>query len=99
MEPTLSEKIRALRLERRWTQEELATYAGVTRRTVSGVENNADLGKLNLSTLLKVLRALDQELTLRKIGPPTLDELLEAQKLQVLPKLAGFRVRKPKGQA
>lgn len=51
-----AEKIRKLRLQRGWTQEQLATVAGTTTRTVQRMES----GKLSsLETLKAVASAFD----------------------------------------
>ena len=47
-EMTIQNRIRALRLERRMTQEELALRTGVSRQTIMSIER----GKTNPSVLL-----------------------------------------------
>ena len=56
-EMTIQNRIRALRLERRMTQEELALRTGVSRQTIMSIEN----GNTNPSVLLafKIATALD----------------------------------------
>jgi transcriptional regulator with XRE-family HTH domain len=50
------EKVRALRRERGWLQQELADRAGVNMQTVSNVETGRH--DPELPTLLKIARAL-----------------------------------------
>ena len=53
----LGDRIRALRLERGWTEEQLGAHAGVTTLDVSRVETDAI--DVSVSTLEKLAAALD----------------------------------------
>lgn len=52
----IGEYIRAIRLDRNWTQAELGERAGVHRTTVREMESG---GRSSLLTLIQLLRALD----------------------------------------
>ena len=51
-------KIREMREARDMTQEELATKSGVSRVTISGLENGTERNTTS-KTLVKIARALD----------------------------------------
>lgn len=53
----IGEFIRAVRLDRNWTQAELGERAGVHRTTVREMESG---GRSSLLTVIQLLRALDQ---------------------------------------
>ena len=89
----LAVSLRAQRLERGLTQAQLATYCGVTRKTINEIEAGRILPKWSL--LLQILEHLDLEMRIeRKVGeeatsPPAsvaqrvdLDELLKRQREQ-----------------
>lgn len=46
--PLIENRIRVLRAERKWTQQDLADRLGITRQTVASIEN----GKYSLSLKL-----------------------------------------------
>ena len=54
---TLGEQLRQIRLNQNYTQQQLADRAGVSRSTVSELENG---GSASLLTLVQVLRALNK---------------------------------------
>jgi DNA-binding XRE family transcriptional regulator len=56
-EPTRGQRVRIARIERGWTQRELAVKAGLLERTVSLVEQ--DHTTLRDKTIFKLSRALD----------------------------------------
>jgi DNA-binding XRE family transcriptional regulator len=56
-EPTRGQRVRIARIERGWTQRELAVKAGLLERTVSLVEQ--DRTTLRDKTIFKLSRALD----------------------------------------
>jgi len=71
----LGETIRRVRKERKMRQDELATAAGVSRATISGIENNT-LVELGVRKYEKVLNVLGLTLsTVPNSGRPTLDSL------------------------
>lgn len=71
----LGERLQALRLQRNITQAELARRAGVSRPTLSALENQ---GKGSLATLAHVMFVLARENELETLlhpdPPSTLDE-------------------------
>lgn len=97
MNTPISEKVRTLRLEKRLTQDELASAAGVSRRAVSTMENEVYAESVNLSTLLKVLNTLGYEMDFKPMCAPTLDDLLRGQ--NAMPESTGAsRVRKTRAE-
>ena len=74
---TLGKTIRRLRKERELTQAQLAAQVGISRATVSGIENNT-IPELGIRKYEKLLNALGHTLTVKpRSGRPTLDELKE----------------------
>ncbi len=53
----LGQNVRAARLERGWTQEELAHQTGLTSVQVSRIERGKR--EIRLTTLLRLMKALD----------------------------------------
>ena len=73
----LGTKIKALRKESGFTQEELAKLAGISRVTLGKLERS-QLGSITLKTIDIILDALGYELDFKRknsFGLPTLDEL------------------------
>ncbi|TVZ40804.1 2TM domain-containing protein [Alteromonadaceae bacterium 2753L.S.0a.02] len=66
-----AEKIKQLRLQRAWSQEQLAEAAGVSVRTVQRVENGATPGLETLKALAAVYDVTVDEL--RGVAEPTTD--------------------------
>lgn len=56
-EHTIGERLKHYRLEQNITQEELATRAGIARRTITSVENGQSC---TLNTLIRILQVLNQ---------------------------------------
>ena len=74
---TLGRTIHRLRKERGFTQAQLAAQVGISRATVSGIENNR-IAELGIRKYEKLLNVLGHTLTVKpKSGRPTLDELKE----------------------
>lgn len=74
---TLGRTIRRLRKERGFTQAQLAAQVGISRATVSGIENNT-IAELGIRKYEKLLNVLGHTLTVKpRSGRPTLDELKE----------------------
>ncbi len=67
LEQTLGDGIRAVRLARRLTQVELADRANVSLGALKHLESGAGS---TTTTLVKVLRALDADDWLHRLGPP-----------------------------
>lgn len=73
----LGKSIRRLRKEQGLTQAELAVRVGISRATLSGIENNTIL-ELGIRKYEKLLNALGYTLTIKPHSDrPTLDELQE----------------------
>jgi transcriptional regulator with XRE-family HTH domain len=71
----LGTRIRQARKEKKLTQAQLASMAGIARKTLSQIETGTvpDIGIRKVERMLEVLGL---ELTVRPIGaPPTLEEL------------------------
>lgn len=49
MAPTISNRVKDLRLERGWTQEDLAARAGVSRQSINSIERNRYVPSLELA--------------------------------------------------
>jgi len=76
----LGQEIKKLRQHKKWSQGTLEQYSGITKRTISKVENGFvdEVGIKKVATLLELL---GMELSLRPKGrPKTLDELQEERK-------------------
>jgi len=69
--------IRQERKKRRLTQAQLAGLLGMSRSTISQIENGT-VQDIGVRKLIRILEILDLELRVRPAGlPPTLDELRE----------------------
>jgi transcriptional regulator with XRE-family HTH domain len=71
----LGQELKKLRHEKRWTQGMLEQYSGITKRTISKIENGfiEEVGIKKVATLLELL---GMEFSLRPRGRPrTLEEL------------------------
>jgi transcriptional regulator with XRE-family HTH domain len=76
----LGQEIKKLRQDKKWSQDTLEQYSGITKRTISKVENGFvdEVGIKKVATLLELL---GMELSIRPKGrPKTLDELQEERK-------------------
>ena len=72
----LGKLIRTLRKERKLSQQALAQQYGMSRATISGIENNT-LSEIGLRKVEAILNGFGYELTavLRQTKRPTLDTL------------------------
>ncbi len=71
----LGYEIKKLRQQKKWSQDTMEQYSGITKRTISKIENGFidEVGIKKVSTLLDLL---DMEFSLRPKGRPrTLEEL------------------------
>lgn len=71
----LGNEIKKLRQQKKWSQDTLEQYSGITKRTISKIENGfiEEVGIKKVSTILDLL---DMEFALRPKGRPrTLEEL------------------------
>jgi len=64
----LGEKIKTIRKERGLSQEELAKKVGISRPTLSKLENNY-LANISVVTLDKILNELGYELDIKERNP------------------------------
>ena len=75
----IGQQIRAERKRRKMTQSELAKLLGMSRSTISQIENGT-VQEIGLRKLIRILDVLGLELRIRHTGtPPTLDELREEE--------------------
>ena len=73
-------EMKSLRKAKKWSQNDLENYSGITKRTISKVENgfSAEVGIKKVETLLDLLGF---EFCLREKGRPrTLEELQDERK-------------------
>lgn len=71
----LSKEIQKLRKEKKWSQEDLEKYSGITKRTISKIENGF-IDEVGIKKVNMILELLDMEFSLRLKGrPKTLEEL------------------------
>jgi transcriptional regulator with XRE-family HTH domain len=71
----IGQHIRKERKKRRLTQEHLANLLGMSRATISQVENGV-IQDIGVRKLLRILEVLGLEVRVRPAGaPPTLEEL------------------------
>jgi len=71
----LGQTIKRLRKEKHWSQADLEQYSGITKRTISKIENGftEEVGIRKVETILDLL---GMEFSLRQKGrPKTLEEL------------------------
>jgi len=64
----IGETIRKLRKEKKLTQEQLAKKVGITRQTLSKLENG-DIHKVSLQVFIKILDVFDYELEISEKKP------------------------------
>lgn len=68
-------KIRELRKDKNWSQADLQIYSGITKRTISKIENGF-IEEIGIKKVETVLDLLGFEFSLREKGRPrTLEEL------------------------
>ena len=73
-------EIKALRKEKGWSQAQLETYSGITKRTISKIENGF-IEEVGIKKVELILDLLGQEFSLRPKGhPKTFEELLDERK-------------------
>jgi len=51
MAPTIQNKVREMRAERGWTQQELADQVGVSRQSINSIENDRYVPSLPLALM------------------------------------------------
>ena len=71
----LGYELKKLRHEQKWSQDTLEKYSGITKRTISKVENGF-IEEVGIKKVAILLDLLGMELSLRPKGrPKTLEEL------------------------
>ena len=71
----LGKQIKILRKEKAWSQDDLEQYSGITKRTISKIENGF-IDEVGIKKVEVILDLLDMEFSLRPKGrPKTLEEL------------------------
>ncbi len=71
----LGYEIKKLRQHKKWSQDTLEQYSGITKRTISKIENGF-IDEVGIKKVVTILDLLDMELSLRPKGRPrTLEEL------------------------
>lgn len=70
----LGKEIKFLRKEKNWSQDDLEKYSGITKRTISKIENGF-IDEVGIKKVEIILDLLDVEFSLRSKGrPKTLEE-------------------------
>ncbi len=68
-------EIKYLRKEKKWSQDDMEKYSGITKRTISKIENGF-IDEVGIKKVDTILDLLGFEFTLRPKGrPKTLEEL------------------------
>ncbi|MEQ8290381.1 MAG: helix-turn-helix transcriptional regulator [Gammaproteobacteria bacterium] len=73
--------VRQERKKKRLSQEQLARRAGLSRKTLSDIENGLR-AEIGLQTLLNVFREIDLVFDVKPFSPPTLTSLMSKRKLE-----------------
>ena len=75
----LGKEIKFLRKEKNWSQDDLEKYSGITKRTISKIENGF-IDEVGIKKVETILDLLGVEFGLRPKGrPKTLEELRHEQ--------------------
>lgn len=71
----LGKEIKSLRKNKKWSQDNLEQYSGITKRTISKIENGF-IDEVGIKKVETILDLLGMEFSLRPKGrPKTLEEL------------------------
>lgn len=71
----LGKEIKSLRKNKKWSQDDLEKYSGITKRTISKIENGF-IEEVGIKKVETILDLLGMEYSLRPKGrPKTLEEL------------------------
>ncbi|HUH41581.1 MAG TPA: helix-turn-helix domain-containing protein [Sulfurimonas sp.] len=74
-------EIKHLRKAKEWSQDDLQSYSGITKRTISKIENGF-IDEVGIKKVETILDLLGVEFSLRGKGrPKTLEELQDERKL------------------
>lgn len=72
--------MRELRKSKQWSQDDLERYCGITKRTISKIENGF-IEEVGIKKVETILDLLGWELSLREKGrPKTLEELQDERR-------------------
>jgi transcriptional regulator with XRE-family HTH domain len=75
----LGKEIKLLRKQKKWSQSDLEEYSGITKRTLSKIENGF-IDEVGIKKVEKLLTLLGVEFSLRPKGRPrTLEELQDGR--------------------
>ena len=73
-------EIKSLRKSKQWSQNDLESYSGITKRTISKIENGF-IDEVGIKKVESILDLLGYEFSLREKGrPKTLEELQNERK-------------------
>jgi len=73
-------EIKKLRKSKKWSQDDLENYSGITKRTISKIENGF-VDEVGIKKVETILDLLGFELSLREKGrPKTLEELQDERR-------------------
>ena len=76
----LGKEIKLLRKSKRWSQDDLEQYSGITKRTISKIENGF-IDEIGIKKVEIILDLLGFEFSIRpKNRPKTLEELQNEQR-------------------
>ena len=71
----LGSEIKRLRKSKQWSQDDLEKYSGITKRTISKIENGF-IDEVGIKKVETILDLLGYEFSLREKGrPKTLEEI------------------------
>lgn len=75
----LGKEIKLLRKNKKWSQSDLEEYSGITKRTLSKIENGF-IDEVGIKKVETILHLLGAEFAIRPKGRPrTLDELQDGR--------------------
>ena len=75
----LGKEIQIIRKEKNWSQDDLEKYSGITKRTISKIENGF-IDEVGIKKVETILDLLGVEFSLRPKGrPKTLEELQDGR--------------------
>lgn len=73
-------EIKRLRKQKHWSQNDLEEYSGITKRTISKIENGF-IDEVGIKKVETILNLLDYEFSLRPKGrPKTLEEIQDERR-------------------
>ncbi|MBL0709177.1 MAG: helix-turn-helix domain-containing protein [Sulfurimonas sp.] len=73
-------EIKTCRKSKKWSQNDLENYSGITKRTISKIENGF-IDEVGIKKVETILDLLGFEFSLRQKGHPrTLEEILDERK-------------------